>query len=208
MAEAATAKKKKKYPWGAIFWGTIGVAAAVRVLYHPFRAVMRDGFASKCSSEGCDPAMTIDSFQGESEIYAPVGGTVVATTGSSIYIATSGEPTLLEYVGAADQMVVQVVAGEKVGAGQQIGLAKRIKFAVYEISRTSGGAAQISRPYEPASWLANHGCSVSHKKHKQSGAVWCEGGRKLVVPQTVAKCGMKLPAPNGFALLPVSATME
>ena len=208
MAEESGAKKKKKYPWGAILWGGVAAAAAVRVLYHPFRSVMRDGFASKCAAEGCDPAMTIDSFSGQSEIFAPAGGIVVAASQTSIYIALSGEPTLLEYVATAGQMVTQVTPGEKVGAGQQIGLAARVKFAVYEIGRTASGGATIGRPYEPAAWLANHGCTVSHKKHKVSGAVWCASGRKLVVPDAVAKCGIRLPPPNGFALLPVSATME
>ena len=208
MAEDSGSKKKKKYPWAAILWGTVGVAATVRVLYHPYRSVIRDGFASKCAAESCDPAMTIDSFSGQSEIFAPVGGVVVAVSQTSIYIAANGEPTLLEYVAAPGQMVVQVVQGERVGAGQQIGLAAKLKFAVYEIARTGSGSATLGRPYEPASWLANHGCTVSHKKHKVSGAVWCEGGRKLVVPEAVAKCGIRLPPPNGFALLPVSATME
>ncbi len=207
MSEAAP-KKKKKYPWGAMFWGTVGVAAAVRALYRPFRAVMRDGFASRCAAEGCSPNMVVDSFSGQSEIYAPVGGTVVATTGSSIYIAIGSEPTLLEYSADPGQINVQVIPGEVVGAGQQIGLASRVRFGVYDLERTGNGGAKIGRPYEPASWLANHGCTVSHKKHKTTGEVWCEGGRKLVVPATVAKCGLRLPPPNGFALLPVSATME
>lgn len=200
--------KKKKYPWGAMFWGTVGIAATVRVLYHPYRAVIRDGFASRCSAEGCDPTMTIDSFSGQSEIFAPVSGVVVATSPSNIYVTATGEPTLLEYTADPSQMVVQVQPGERVGAGQQLGLARRIKFGVYDIERTVAGSAKIGRPYEPASWLANHGCTISHKKHKTSGQVWCEGGRKLIVPQAVAKCGLRLPPPNGFALLPVSATME
>lgn len=208
MSEAADSKKKKKYPWAAILWGAVGVAATVRVLYHPFRAVMRDGFASKCAGEGCDPAMTIDAFSGQSEIFAPVGGTVVAVSPTTIYVALGSEPTLLEYVGAAGQLTPQVQVGERVGAGQQIGLASRVKFGVYEVARTAGGTAAIGRSIEPAAWLANHGCTVSHKKHKVSGAVWCEGGRKLVVPEAVAKCGIRLPPPNGFALLPVSATMD
>jgi len=207
MAEES-APKKKKYPWGAMFWGTVGIAAAVRVLYHPYRAVIRDGFPSKCAAEACDPTMVIDSFSGQSELYAPAGGTVVQTTPTSIFIALAGEPTLLEYTSAAGQMVVQVAQGQKVGAGEQIGLASRLRFGVYDIQRTAAGTATIGKPYEPASWLANHGCTVSHKKHKTSGSVWCAGGRKLVVPQNVANCGMRLPPPNGFALLPVSATME
>lgn len=209
MAEESGSKKKKKYPWVAILWGSVAAAAAVRVLYHPFRSVIRDGFASKCASDGgCDPAMTIDSFSGQSEIFAPVGGVVVAVTDSSIYLALGSEPTLLEYVASPGQMVVQVAVGQKVGAGQQIALASKLKFAAYEVGRTANGSATLGRAFEPAAWLANHGCTVSHKKHKVSGAVWCEGGRKLVVPESVAKCGLKLPAPNGFALLPVSATME
>lgn len=205
MAEETASPKKKKYPWGAIFWGTVGAAAAVRALYHPYRAVMRDGFASKCSAEGCDPTMTIDSFSGQSELYAPAGGTVVSASPTNIYIALGGEPTLLEYTGS---IVPQVQSGEKVSAGQQIGLSARVKFGVYDIQRSAGGSAAIGRPYEPASWLANHGCRVSHVYHKNTGGVWCVGGRHLTVPQAVANCGMRLPPPNGFALLPVSATME
>ena len=37
-----------------------------------------------------------------------------------------------------------VQAGESVGAGQQIGLAKRLKFGVYEIARTANGTASSS----------------------------------------------------------------
>jgi hypothetical protein len=209
MAEDAAAKKKKKYPWGAIFWGAIGVAAGVRTLYRPYRSVMRDGFASQCAStSACNTQMTIDSFSGDSEIYSPVGGTVVGLTDTSIYIALASEPTLLEYSGDAGHILPQVQMGEQVGAGQQIGLAARIRFGVYDIERNAGGHAKVGRAYEPASWLAVHGCTVSHKKHKVTGEVWCAGGRKLVVPQEVAKCGMRLPAPNSFALLPISATME
>ena len=207
MAEES-APKKKKYPWGAMFWGAVGIGAAVRALYHPYRAVIRDGFPSKCSGEGCDPTMMIDAFSGMSELYAPVGGVVVSAQPGSIFLALGTEPTLLEYSGDPNQMVVQVQTGESVGAGQQIGLASRLKFGVYEIGRTASGTAAIGRPYEPASWLANHGCRVSHKPHKATGAVWCASGRHLVVPQAVANCGIRLPPPNGFALLPVSATME
>jgi hypothetical protein len=197
--------KKSKYPWGAMFWGTVGVAAAVRALYRPFRAVMRNGFPSRCAAEGgCDPSMTIDSFEGQSEIYALGAGTVIIAGPSGIYIALNSEPTLVEYAAEPGQLVSQVVVGERVGAGQQIGLAKRIRFAVYMIERN----AAVGRAYEPASWLANHGLRVSHQTHKTTGAVWCAGGRKLVVPQAIANCGMRLPPPNGFALLPVSATME
>jgi hypothetical protein len=207
MVDAAT-PKKKKYPWGAMFWGTVGVAAAVRALYHPYRAVIRDGFASQCSAENCDPTMTIDAFSGMSELYAPVGGVVVSASPGSIYLVIGSEPTILEYSSDPNSMVVQVQSGESVGAGQQLGLASRLKFGVYELTRSAAGTAMIGRPYEPASWLANHGCRISHKKHHTSGEVWCEGGRHLVVPQAVAKCGIRLPPPNGFALLPVSASME
>lgn len=200
-----TPKKKSKYPWGAMFWGTVGVAAAVRALYRPFRAVMRNGFPSRCAAEGgCEPSMTIDSFEGQSEIYALGSGTVVGAAPNGIYIALNSEPTIVEYAADPGQLVPQVTTGEHVSAGQQIGLAKRVKFAVYMIDRSGA----IGRAFEPASWLANHGLSVSHQAHKTSGAVWCAGGRKLIVPQAVANCGMRLPPPNGFALLPISATME
>jgi len=198
-------RKKKKYPWGAIFWGTVGVAAGVRCLYRPDRAVIKDGFVSKCSaSAGCDPSMTIDAFEGTQAVFAPMAGKVVSTGSHTIYLVPNGEAVLLEYTSDSASFTPQVAAGADVGSGQQLGLASRIRFAVYEIQRSADGRAQIGGALEPASWLAVHGIRVSSKKHPAT-ELWCEGGRKIVAPSNVANC-LRLPPPSGFALLPISVT--
>ena len=204
MAEEQT-KKRKKYPLGAIFWGTIGVAAAVRCLYRPDRSLIKDGFVSKCAAAtGCDPAMTVDAFEGTKPIFAPMAGTVVSTGPHTVYLVPNGEAVLLEYTSNSASFTPQVAVGDKVGSGQQLGLASRISFAVYEITRTPDGRAQVGRALEPASWLAVHGIRVSSKKHPATEN-WCEGGRKIVAPPNVANC-LTLPPPSGFALLPISVT--
>jgi hypothetical protein len=204
MAEEQT-KKRKKYPIGAIFWGTIGVAAVARALYRPHRALIRDGFVSKCAATtGCEPSMTVDAFEGTQAIFAPMAGNVVSTGPHTVYIVPNGEAVLLEYTSDSASFTPQVAVGEKVGSGQQLGLASRIRFAVYEILRTQDGSAKIGAALEPASWLAVHGIRVSSKKHPATEN-WCEGGRKIVAPANVANC-LKLPPPSGYALLPISVT--
>jgi len=202
--------KKPKRPYGAYAWALVGLAAGIRALYRPFRAIMHDGFPSACAGgAGCDPAMIVTSYSGQSEVYAPARGTVVETTGQSITIVLADEATLLQYQSVTGGFVVQVAPGDHVGAGQQIGLAGTMRFVVHQIDRTPSGEAVVGTAIEPASWLATHGCRVSAKSHHTTpNAVWCAGGRKLVVPQAVANCHIKLPAPSGYALLPISATME
>ena len=202
-----SATKKKPYPVGAIFWGAVGLAAAFRALYRPNRTVVKDGFPTRCAGVGCDPGMVIDSYSGQNAVFSPLRGHVAASTPSSIWIVLADEATVLEFTGAPNEFLVQVQGG-KVTAGQQIGLASRVRFAVYALGRTPQGGAVLGAPIEPASWLAAHGAHVSAKYHKTTAEQWCAGGRKLVVPQAVANCKIKLPAPSGFALLPVSATME
>jgi hypothetical protein len=203
MSDEQATKKKRKIAWGALFWGTVGAAAAFRALYRPDRAIIRDGFVSKCSGASCDPTMTIEAYEGTQAIFAPMSATVIAVSGQSIYLVPKHEAVILEYLGVSPQ----VVAGDSVGSGQQIGLSSRLQFAVYEIDRTASGTAKLGKPVEPAAWLAVHGLTVSTKKHKGQ-ELWCEGGRRIVVPAELGKCGFRLPPPSGYALLPVSVTTE
>jgi hypothetical protein len=198
MADA----NKKKTPWGALFWGAVGTAAAVRALYRPDRALIKDGFVLRCAAtSGCDPAMTIQSFEGTQAVFAPMAGVIVSASGISCQIVPNGEAVLLDFSGSAQ---FQVTAGDHVGAGQQIGLASAFSFSVYELGRNPDGHAKILGALEPASWLAVHGIRVSSKSHKHT-ELWCEGGRKIVAPPAVANC-LKLPPPSGYALLPISVT--
>ncbi len=204
-------KKKSKHPYGAIFWGAVGLACTFRALYHPWRALVRDGFASRCSGDGgsCDPSMTVTSFQGQTEVYCPVRGVVAIAKPGSLLIIPDDQATVLEYRGDPATFLVQMHSGDAVGAGQQVGLASQFTFAVWQLTRSATGTAQMGKPIEPASWLATYGAKISAKYHAPSAnTTWCGTGRKLVVPQAVAsQCNITLPAPSGYALLPLSVTM-
>ncbi len=208
MADAESSKKKSKRPYGAILWGTVAAVAAFRALYHPWRALIKDGFPARCAGEsGCSPAMVINSFSGLSEVYAPVRGTIAIAKSGVILLMPADQAVVLEYTGDPSVFMQQVKSGDVVGAGQQIALANVFSFAVWSLQRTPSGQAQIGAALEPASYLATHGIKVSATYHKNQ-ATWCGAGRKLVVPQSVAsQCDITLPAPSGYALLPISATM-
>src|SRR5882724_536006 len=202
MADSSDGKKKSKHPYGAFFWGAIGLAAAFRALYHPWRTLVKDGFPSRCSGDGgCDPSMTITSFSGLTEVYAPVRAQVAVSKPGALLLVPDDEAVVLELRSQdSTTMLGQVQAGEHVGAGQQIALASTFSFAVWTLSRNTSGQAVMGKAIEPASWLATHGAKISAKYHASS-ATWCAGGRKLIVPQTVAsQCGTVLPAPSGYAL--------
>lgn len=208
MAEGDSAKKKSKHPYGAMFWGAVGLAAAFRALYHPWRALVKDGFPSRCAGTSCDPSMGITAFSGLTEVYSPVRGRVAIAKTGTILIIPDDEGVVLEYrsSGSTD-FVQQVKSGDEVGAGQQIAVGRNFSFAVWQLDRTTAGAAKMGKAIEPASWLATHGARVSATYHKNQDT-WCAAGRKLVVPQALAsQCGMILPPPNGYAILPISATM-
>jgi hypothetical protein len=211
MADDAASKKKPKHPYGAFFWGAVASVAVFRALYHPWRALLKDGFASRCSGDGgaCDPSMTLTSFSGQTEVFTPVRAVVASVAPGSLLLVPNDEAVVLEYRGDASTFLTQVATGQQVGAGQQIGLASTVNFAVWQLLRTSSGTAQMGKAIEPASYLATHGAKISAKEHAAgAAALWCSGGRKLVVPQTAAsQCNIMLPPPSGYALLPVSVTM-
>lgn len=202
------APKKQKHPYGAMFWAGLGALAAFRALYHPWRTLVKDGFPSRCSGDGsCDPSMTISSFSGQTEVYSPVRGVVAVAKPGSLLIIPDDQAVVLEYRSDPNAFLVQMHSGDKVSAGQQVGLASQVSFAVWILSRTASGQPQMGAAIEPASWLATHGIKISATYHKNQ-TTWCGAGRKLVVPQTVAsQCSITLPAPTGYALLPISATM-
>lgn len=203
-----TKSKKSKHPYGAWIWGGLAAALAFRALYHPWRALIKDGFPAVCSGDSnCDPSMQINSFSGESEVYAPVRGTIAVAKTGTILLIPADQAVVLEYTGDASTFLQQVKSGDVVSAGQQIALASVFNFAVWQLQRTTSGQAQMGPALEPASWCATHGIKISATYHKNQ-STWCGAGRKLVVPQTVASsCNITLPAPSGYALLPISATM-
>lgn len=208
MAEQQPKKKKHKLPYGAIAWTLVGSAALVRAFWNPHRAVVKDGYTSACEGgSSCSPYMVIDAAGGAGAVYSGARGRVIRVTGNSIWIVPNREAVVLEYVGSANSQVM-VREGQSVWQGQQIASAPQVKFAVFRIDRSSSGSVSYT-PLSPAAWLASRGLRISAKKHSVTaeGDNWCEGGRKLQVPQRVGQCGIKLPDPSSVALLPISVTM-
>src|SRR5882724_9500901 len=155
----ADAPKKQRHPYGALFWGVIGLAAAARALYHPWRVLVKDGFPSRCSGDGsCDPSMTITSFEGQTEVYCPVRGVVAVAQPGRILIIPDDQAVVLEYDNPnTSAFLAQMHSGDAVGAGEQIALASSFTFAVWTLGRTPSGQPQMGAAIEPASWLATHG---------------------------------------------------
>lgn len=207
MAEQQPKKKKHKLPYGAIAWGLVGTAALVRAFWNPERAVVKDGYTSACEGgANCSPYMVIDAAGGSGAVFSGARGKVIRVQGSSVWIVPNREAVVLEYTGGPNSQVM-VREGQTVWQGQQIAAMPQVKFAVFRIDRTSGSFSYT--PLSPAAWLASRGLRISAKKHSVTaeGDNWCEGGRKLQVPQRVGQCGIKLPDPSSVALLPISVTM-
>jgi len=197
-------KKKKKVAWGAVGWGAVGLLALTRAFWKSNRALIRDGYVVTCAgSKDCATAMVVDATEDAQAIYSPVSGSVVAADDKQITIVPNNEAAVLQF--AAVDWHVQVTAGQRVTSGQQIALSRRVAFSVSRLNQDGS-----LTPYEPASWLAVHGLRVSAKFKFSSrpDEQWCEKGRKLIVPVRVAECGMTIPSPSGYALLPVNVEMR
>lgn len=140
---------------------------------------------------------------GSQPVYAVVGGIVVASGPDWLALVPNHEAVVLTYL----NLTGPAASGTKVGAGEQIGHSGRLGFGVAKIERDASGGVKLVN-YEPTAWLAVRGLSVSAKKRASGQNLWCEGGRTLRVPQQVARCGLSLPEPSGWALLPVSVTLS
>lgn len=200
-------KKKSKMPYGAIAWGAVGAAALVRAFWNPNRAIVKDGFAGQCEgAQGCSPYLTVDASSGDGSVLSAARGLVVKATANSVWIIPNREAVVLEYTSPDIQVMVR--EGQTVWTGQQIAAARQLKFAVFRIDRKAGGSVSYT-PLSPSAWLASRGLRISAKRHSISaeGDNWCEGGRKLQIPERVGQCGLRLPEPSAVALLPVSVTM-
>lgn len=202
----ARTKLGKKVPLGAIFLTTIGAAALVRGFWNPHRAIIKDGFATQCEGgKSCSNYTTLEAAEGSGPVYSAARGMVVKATADSVFIVPNREAVVLEYQNV-DQVMVR--PGQTVWNGQQIGTASTLRFAVFRIDRASNGRVTYV-PLSPSAWLAARGARLSAKKSGVSaeGENWCEGGRRLRMPEKVGQCGLRLPEPTAVALLPITATM-
>lgn len=193
-------------PYGALIAAALGTVAAVRAFYRPYRTLTRDGFVRNCASDNaCDPAMLVDSSGGA--VLSPVAGQVVAAGPGWVAIKADLDDVVLSYGwdSSSPSTATLVSTGEHVGAGETIAIGGVFRFSVHQISRGPSGTT-IGAPYEPASWLAVRGLKISGKQKEPS--MWCEMGRSLSVPQAVAKCGIELPSPSPYSLLPVTVALR
>jgi hypothetical protein len=193
-------------PWSALIAAGLGTVAAVRTFYRPLRSLTKDGYARLCAADNaCDPAMTLDAAGGA--VLAPMASQVVSAGPGWAVLKPDFDDVLLSYAwDPASGPTAQVLAqGQHVGAGTTIAIGGVFRFSVRQVSRTSSGTV-VGAPFEPAAWLAVRGLRISSKSKEAS--LWCEAGRELSVPQGVAKCGIELPAPSPYSLLPVTVSLR
>lgn len=189
-------------PLSAAVWSVLGGFAAYRALVRPTRAVFDQGEVTACpGGAGCARGLAIRSSRGIAAVYALVSGTVTRVAGDRIELASSVEPVLVSYQGIS---TASVAVGQAVKAGQPIGQAAELTLSVAQIQRYADGRLGTVG-IEPASWLASRGLRPAART--TPGALWCQAGRSLVVPQDVARCGLRLPDPPGFSLLPVTVRL-
>ena len=204
QTQSSPPPKRSRFAWSAAVWASVGGLLAFRTFYHPHRAVVERGFVGRCPGEpSCNPSLGIQPEGGSTTVFAVTSGRVVVT-GQGVTLVSDREPIVVSYGSNLGQMLVE--SGRDVGIGTPIAVMRSVDFSVTEILRSDTGAVTF-RPLEPASWLAARGLRIT-AKGKTAGTLWCTGGRTIILPAAVARCGIRLPAPASALLLPVSVTME
>jgi hypothetical protein len=184
--------------------GAIAGVAIVKTFFRPWRAVVKEGSVAACPGDGksriCDPTLAIDTPQG-SPVYSTVGGRVVAVGDDFVLVSSLYEPVVLMMSGIEPDSLVE---GQYVGRGQRVGVSSgRVYFGVTEFL-PGHEAASI----DPSSWLASRGQRIAYKNTSE-GSSWCEGGRHIEVPLAAGRgCDLHEPDKGGFALLPVSVSVD
>lgn len=194
---------------GTWLWSGVAAASAYRAFVRPMRAVYAAGEITDCPGAGaqCEPVLRLRSTAGPAPVYSVVSGVVSRVVpGSVVELVSRYEPVVVSYLGpmVLNAAGVQVAAGQPVRLGQVLGQAGSVGLAVSQLTRLADGSLAL-KPLEPASWLAARGLRPATRT--TPGMQWCQGGRTLVVPQDVARCGMRLPEPSSFSLLPVNVRL-
>lgn len=199
--------------YAALGLGAIGLFSAVRALWRPHAAVVVDGAVTRCPGPDagkCQPDLVIVPRPSSPRFLAVGRGVVMSTGPNWIHVILRREPVVISYSAMGPPFTFKslVAEGETVGAGQVIGEASQLAFAVYRIERQSNGKLKFL-PLEPSAWLASRGLRISGVSQAEGSLdEWCERGRVIRVPPSVGACGLELPEPGGFALLPVSVSRE
>ncbi len=190
------------FPVALVAWTAAGLLAGHRAFVRPARAVVAVGSIARCpGGPGCASGLTVDSAAGVAEVYALVRGTIVRAAAGRIELASAVEPVIVVYEGA---FLPTVHVGQAVAPGEVLTRAGSITLSVTQYERLGDGSLRAFW-LEPTSWLAARGLRPATKL--TGGTGWCLGGRTLAVPQDVARCGLRLPAPAAFALLPVNVQL-
>ena len=213
---AAMAEKKKgKYPWGAVAFGTLGTVMLVRGLFRASRSVTGDAYVTRCPNGS--PYVTLEAAEGSTPVYNVTSGDYYYQLNpygdqtTTALVASSLEPVILHYKMPFPGSTSVTNMG-KMAIGTQLAVTPKLEFAVERVIRLADGTI-TSEFIEPTSWLASRGLSLSRRVQKTSsvGDNWCETGRKLRVPSSVVTPkpqggGMRLPEPSPYMLLPVSVS--
>lgn len=190
------------FPWALAGWTTLGALTAYRTFVRPYRGVVRDGQVTACPGPGCSAGLTVQSTRGVATVFSLVTGTVTAVGSDYMELASAREPVVIRYQGAGLKPMVGV--GGAVKIGQPVAAAQAVTLTVGQIDRDPSGKLSMLA-LEPATWLASRGLTAA--SHLTPSALWCAQGRKLVVPMSVGTCGVRLPDPASFALLPTSSRL-
>lgn len=190
------AKAPKKIPYSTWILGTLGAAALLRAVWHPHRALVKEGAVTDCAGPDgkvCDPTLALGETDHQA-VYAAGSGRAISVGPTWVHIAVGNEPVVLHYSG----LETSVEPGQSVWRGQVLGKAgPELRFGVFQIA---GGKLL---PLEPTAWLAARGYHIARKLHR--GTLWCEGGRHLQIPkEAYDTCKLSMPERAGFSLLPVS----
>lgn len=181
-------------------FGAVGIAALLRGIWNPTRALVDDGKLSACpGGKACSPVVQLH-VKGGGAAYSAASGTVVSVGPDWVQIAADDEPVVLGYFG----VVPDVLVGQGVGRGQPLGAVALgvLGFGVWVVSDAGMG------PIEPTSWLASRGFQLASSMGSGlpgDPSQWCAGGNKIVVPADVHNvCKLGMPAQPDFTLFPVS----
>ena len=184
--------------------GGIAGLALVKALFRPHRAVVREGGVAACPGPNryrvCDASVAIDAAAG-TDVYATASGRVAALGDRFVHIAAHDEPVVLMYDGVVPSLVR---GGQYVGREQKIGESKgRVYLGVTQFM-PGGKLVKI----DPSSWLASRGQKIA-ATYTGPGTAWCEQGRHIEVPASAGTaCNLYEPERGGFALLPVTVSVE
>lgn len=189
-------------PAATYILGAFGLVFAIRGLWNPHRAVVREGDVGACPGPDslgvCHQTVALNTPPG-ADVYSTGSGKVVSVGPDWVHVQVGNEPVVLFYQGIAPS----VAEGTYVGRGQRLGKAAgQVAFGVWEV--VSGALV----PVEPSSWLAARGYRLAVSA-TGTDDLWCEKSRHILVPKAVHQgCKLKNPAASGFALLPVSIEQE